>query len=154
MRIMKKNFYTFYLTAVENSCCSFSYRVQEIKIIDGDFPILTNIIPEGVPHLQHLEVLHIIRSQVVQVRVEAMMQVSSKLRQLSLAHNKLVAVPAAISLLEGLEVLDLRHNAITRLSSMLSRLPRLRTLKLDHNRIRQVMVLGMIEISWKKCLRK
>ena len=112
--------------------------MQEIKIIDGDLPILGEIIPQGVSPLEHLQVLHIIRSQVVQVRVEAMLQVASKLRHLSLAHNKLVAVPAAVSLLEDLEELDLRHNAITRLSSLLSRLSRLRTLKLDHNRIRQV----------------
>jgi len=69
-----------------------------------------------------------------------MLQVATNLRHLSLAHNKLVTIPPAISLLEGLEILDLRHNAITRISALISRLPRLRTLKLDHNRIRQASI--------------
>ncbi|KAF2366625.1 Fibronectin type III [Trinorchestia longiramus] len=116
--------------------------VHELKVFDGRMPVLATVAQKNTPALGGLKLLEVVRCQIRQVRIEAMMEVAGSLRLLSLAHNKLVSIPAALSILDKLEVLDLRHNAITRLTPLLARLSSLRHLKLDHNRIRQVTGWG------------
>ncbi|KAA0199687.1 hypothetical protein HAZT_HAZT006642 [Hyalella azteca] len=117
-------------------------RVHELRVIDSRLPVLVSVTPSDTPALGAIKLLEVVRCQIRQVRLEAMMEVADSLRSLSLAHNKLVTIPSAVSVLEKLEVLDLRHNAITRLTPLLAQLPNLRHVKLDHNRIRQVTGWG------------
>ncbi|XP_018020721.1 uncharacterized protein LOC108677081 [Hyalella azteca] len=116
--------------------------VHELRVIDSRLPVLVSVTPSDTPALGAIKLLEVVRCQIRQVRLEAMMEVADSLRSLSLAHNKLVTIPSAVSVLEKLEVLDLRHNAITRLTPLLAQLPNLRHVKLDHNRIRQVTGWG------------